>query len=236
MPKSKGKDDSVIIEQKNNENYHQEYVEKKEEKALFIQRFAAFILDIMIISIVTSIISYPFMDSQALNKLNEESVQIIEDYTSNKITMKEYISENTSIMYETARKQGINSFIGLFLSILYFVVFQTKNNGQTLGKQALKIKVVSSDDSEISMNQMIFRSLIINSILINMISFGVLVFSNQNFYFYSSFILGILQFLILFISAIMVMYNSKRRGLHDLVAHTDVVRCDLVKEMKTCKN
>ena len=34
----------------------------------------------------------------------------------------------------------------------------------------------------------------------------------------------------------LVMFSEKRQGIHDLIAHTDVVKCDLVKEMETCEN
>ena len=88
-----------------------------------------------------------------------------DDYISQKIDISEYTSESISVSYEMAKKQGILSLTTIFLNILYFVVFQVKNNGQTVGKKLLKIKVSSCDDEELTMNQMIFRSLIINSIL-----------------------------------------------------------------------
>ena len=41
--------------------------DKNEKKALFIQRLAAFILDIFIISSLASLISYPFVDVDSIN-------------------------------------------------------------------------------------------------------------------------------------------------------------------------
>ena len=206
------------------------------EKALFVQRIAAFILDVFIVSMVASLIAYPFLDMDSINKLNDSSVEVVEDYMNNKISIDEYTTQSISISYEMARKQGILSLITIFLNILYFVVFQLKNNGQTLGKQLLKIKVVDQDDKDLSMNQMIFRSMIINSILTNMISFAILLFTNQNAYFYGAGVIGMFQYLILIISGFMVMFGEKSRGIHDVIAHTDVVKCDKVKEMETCES
>ena len=206
------------------------------EKALFVQRFLAFLLDIVLVSVVASFISYPFLDMDSIQKLNESSVEVMENYTSGKIDEKEYFNESSTISYELARKQGVNTLVIIFLNILYFVVYQIKNNGKTLGKQILKIRVVDSANRDLSMNQMIFRALIINSILLDMISFGVLIFANQSSYFYGVSFLAFIQFCILSVSTFMIMFGKDRRGLHDLVAHTDVVRCDVVKEMETCEN
>lgn len=236
---AKRKKDNVIDtkkEEKKEEKVQLTSQGEQFEKALFVQRFLAFLLDIVLVSVVASFISYPFLDMDSIQKLNESSVEVMENYTSGKIDEKEYFNESSTISYELARKQGVNTLVIIFLNILYFVVYQIKNNGQTLGKQILKIRVVDSSNRDLSMNQMIFRALIINSILLDMISFGVLIFANQSSYFYGVSFLAFIQFCILSVSTFMIMFGKDRRGLHDLVAHTDVVRCDVVKEMETCEN
>lgn len=209
---------------------------KKLEKALFIQRLVAFILDIFMVSIVASLIASPFLDMDSISKLSKSSTEVMEDYMTQKISIDEYISESVSTSYEMARKQGVLSLVTLFLNILYFVVFQIKNHGQTIGKKLLRIKVSSKDGNALTMNQMIFRSLIINSILIDMVSFAILLFTNSVVYFYGAGILSMIQFVIIAASGLMVMFGEKREGIHDLVAHTEVVQCDLVREMETCES
>lgn len=243
MVKSKKVEEASIVEEENKNTKSKKRTtiekvvkEKQLEKALFIQRFAAFILDVFIVSMVASMIAYPFLDMNSIDKLSESSTQIVEDYMKQEISIEEYTNESISVSYEMARKQGILSLITIFLNILYFVVFQIKNDGQTIGKKLLKIKVSSNDGNQLTMNQMIFRSLIINSILIDMVNFCVLLFTNQMAYFYGVGILSMIQFTIIAASGFMVMFSEKRQGIHDLIAHTDVVKCDLVKEMETCEN
>lgn len=242
MAKSKKVEEASIVEEENKNTKKKRATikkvvkEKKVEKALFIQRFAAFILDVFIVSMVSSMIAYPFLDMNSIDKLSESSTQIVEDYMKQEISIEEYTNESISVSYEMARKQGILSLITIFLNILYFVVFQIKNDGQTIGKKLLKIKVSSNDGNQLTMNQMIFRSLIINSILVDMVNFCILLFTNQMTYFYGVGILSMIQFIIIAASAFMVMFNEKRQGIHDLIAHTDVVKCDVVKEMETCEN
>lgn len=236
MAKSKKVEEASVIEEQKKESKPKKSNKiETVEKAFFIQRLAAFILDVFIVSMVASLISYPFLDLDSINKLNESSTQVVEDYMTQKISINEYTSDSISISYEMARKQGVLSLITIFLNILYFVVFQVKNNGQTIGKKLLRIKV-SSQDGNLGMNQMIFRSLIINSILVDMVSFGVLLFTSATIYFYGAGILSMIQFAIIAISGFMVMFSKKSQGIHDMVAHTDVVRCGLVKEMETCES
>lgn len=247
MAKSKKVEEASVVEEKvkdkkkENKKDKTSVTSKKKdssdfEKALFIQRFVAFILDIMIVSVVATFLSYPFLDLDSIQKLDNSSTQVMEDYISKKIDEKEYISESVSLSYEMARKRGVVSLFTIFLNILYFVVFQIKSNGQTLGKQLMKIKVISKDKKDLSMNQMIFRSLIINSILVDMVGFAILIFANQTTYFYGVGFLGMIQSILIVISGLMVMFSERRQGIHDFIAHTDVVRCDLVKEMETCEN
>lgn len=196
----------------------------KGDKALFVQRFIAFLLDIFILSSIASLISYPFLDAKSINKLNKNSSEVIEKYTTGEIDMNTYVDEAKGISYQLSQKQGVISLVTLFLSVLYFIVYQYYNNGQTVGKKVMKIKVVSSTDKEITMNSFIFRSLIVNSILVDMISFAIVIFGNETTYFYGVAICGIIKYTLLLICGFMAMWSKSGMGLHDIIAHTIVVK------------
>ena len=196
----------------------------KGEKALFVQRFIAFLLDIFILSSIASLISYPFLDAKSIDKLNKNSSEVIEKYTTGEIDMDTYVDEVRGISYQLSQKQGVVSLVTLFLAVLYFIVYQYYNNGQTIGKKLMKIKVVSSTDKEITMNSFIFRSLIVNSILVDMISFAIVIFGNETAYFYGVAICGIIKYTLLLICGFMVMWSKSGLGLHDRIAHTTVVK------------
>ena len=196
----------------------------KGEKALFVQRFIAFLFDIFILSSIASLISYPFLDAKSIDKLNKNSSEVIEKYTTGEIDMDTYVDEVKGISYQLSQKQGVVSLVTLFLAVLYFIVYQYYNNGQTIGKKLMKIKVVSSTDKEITMNSFIFRSLIVNSILVDMISFAIVIFGNETAYFYGVAICGIIKYTLLLICGFMVMWSKSGMGLHDRIAHTTVVK------------
>lgn len=195
---------------------------KLSEKSLFLQRFLAFIVDTLFVVLISSLIAFPFVDNASVEKLNMEMQEVSENYINSEIDINTYLAEYSSVVYQLSRKNGVVSFITIFIEILYFIVYQLYNKGQTLGKKLLKIRVESVDDGELTMNQMIFRVIIINSILYGFVSFALSIFASQSTYFYGILIFELIQYLVLLISGLMIMFG--KRGLHDLVSHTKVVR------------
>ena len=94
---------------------------------------------------------------------------------------------------------------------------------QTIGKKVMKIKV-SSIDGELTINQVMFRSLIIDMILLDMIVFGFVIFAPQNVYFYGTLFFELIEYIIIFVSVIMISFGQSRRGVHDIITHTEVVK------------
>lgn len=192
-------------------------------KALFIERMMAYLIDMIIVFIITSLVNYPFVDSKKMEDLNNESMELVEKYTNNKLEMEEFTTQYINLYYRIARNSGISYLISIFVGVCYFVVYQVYHNGQTIGKRLLKIRVVSDEDN-LSMNQMIFRSFLANSLLVDISIFVFMLFSSKYVYFYSSAILELLQYLMIFISVLMIAYSKDGCAIHDKLVHTKVVR------------
>ena len=193
------------------------------KKALFIQRFGAFIIDILLITVIASIISIPFINENKNEKLQTEAMEIVEKMQNSEITVKEYVEEYSSIYYKLARFSGIVTLITLLLDVFYYVVYQVYAKGQTIGKKIMKIKVVS-EDGELTTDQMIIRGLIANSILATIITFSFMLFIPKSVYFYCVSVVELIQYLSIFISVIMIMKRKDGKSIHDMLAHTKVVR------------
>ena len=196
----------------------------KEENALLIQRVIAYLIDGIIIAIIASLISLPFYDTANIEKLNKTSSELSEKYMNKKIDSKTYIAENIDINYEVSRKTGVVSLITIFLGVLYFVCYQLYAKGQTLGKKLMKIKIVDRENKDLSMNQLIYRALIINSIFVQIIIMALVIFANKNVFFYGSMTLNFMQYIILFVSVIMIIFTNDSVGLHDKICNTRVIR------------
>lgn len=195
----------------------------KSKKALFLQRFLAFCIDVILVSLLASIISTPFMDAKKMEQIEQQEIQLLEQTKSDSFDVDAYIDSYININYKTARYSGILSLVVIFLDVLYFVVYQIYNNGQTIGKKIMKIRVVS-DDGELSTNQMIFRSFISNLILISLLKYIFMLFATKETYFYVSGVFELFQYLIMFISVIMIANRKDGKAVHDLLFHTSVVR------------
>ena len=195
----------------------------KHEKAYFSQRLLAFVIDLCIISFLSSIITTPFINQETTDKLSDEAMTIIENYVNEDIDINTYFDEFTTVSYRLAQNSGLQSLIVIVFNILYFVVYQLYSKGQTIGKKIMKIKVIS-DDGDLDMNQMIFRSFISNFIFIDIISFVLMLISKNSVYFYSIALVEMIQFIVTFVSVIMILNNKDGRAIHDKLVHTRVVR------------
>jgi len=197
--------------------------EKDVRKALFLQRFVAFIIDMLIVSLIASFITAPFIDAKKEEEQSNKAVELIQKYQNQEISIDEYTSQYKNTSFQLAKASGLTSIVSILISVIYFVVFQTLKKGQTLGKKLMKIRVISTD-GELSYNQMIFRSMIANSILVDILIFIALLFNSSHVYFYCSIIFESLGYILMFISMIMIMNKNNGLAVHDKLVHTMVIR------------
>lgn len=221
--KSKKKNDTEEAKNESDKKQKNDELEKNNKKPLFIQRFVAYLIDFLIVALVASLISSPFINSEKIEKLSEDSTTLVEKYVNQEISVNEYTAEYMNIEYDMARTNGLMSIITVFLGVCYFVVLQLYLGGQTLGKKLMKIRVVS-ETGNLSMNQMIFRSFISNSILVDIISILFMIFASRTVYFYCVGLFSLIQYIIIFVSVIMVIYTKEGLSIHDRIVHTKVIK------------
>ena len=196
---------------------------EKFRKAYLAQRLFAYFIDTFIVLLIASIVASPFVDSKKIAKLEEEYSVVLKEVVNNADSAQNYQSDIVNIGYDIAVQNGMATIIQIIIGVLYFVVLQVKLNGQTLGKKIAKIRVVSND-GELTYNQMIFRSFISNSILLNIITILFLMFSNRNTYYSAVVLFSFIQYVVTFISVIMILYSKYGCAVHDRLTHTKVVR------------
>lgn len=199
---------------------------KNEENAYFIKRLGALIIDMIIVSTVVSMFTFFVNNNSNYEKLTKEYSDVMEQAMDKKTSPKEYkklLSKASDISYDLSKQTVVVSFISLTMYILYFIVFQFYNKGQTIGKKLMKIKIESNDGKDLTMNQLAVRSLIINSILANLILLAVIILGSKDVYFVSSTTVSMIQYIIIFTTAIMILFRKDKRGLHDVITNTKVI-------------
>ncbi|MBQ3436127.1 MAG: RDD family protein [Bacilli bacterium] len=193
-------------------------------KAIFSKRLAAFILDVLLVSFCASLLAIPFTNTETINKLNKEAEAATEKYNKKEIGLKTYYVQTADLNYEITRAQGATSLISLLITILYFVVFQFYNKGQTIGKKLMKIKVVNNNGDKLSINNVVLRALIINAIIFEMLSLLFAFIGNKDVFLYASIIIESVQYVIVIATIIMASARKDGRGIHDFLGNTKVVQ------------
>ena len=212
----------------------------KEIKALFSQRFVAFMIDLILVSFITSLVTAIIPTNSSIDKLYDQQVKIVENYTNQKITMQEYVNQLVDINYDIAKQTGIITLVSIAISLLYYVLYVYKNDGQSIGKKMMKIKIQKKDkDKELTMNDLLFRTMILQGTLVSIIGFCTILFLDKDTYLATNSLLNLIQYSILIISFFLVAFTKERQGLHDMVAKTEVVCTNTVlnkEEEKLCEN
>lgn len=191
-------------------------------KASFFKRMGAIVIDYFIVLVIASLITMGF-NTNKNNDLNSQMNQLISDYQNEKITIDEYKDETYKLNYELQKENMTVNIVTITLYIGYFVVFATLNKGQTLGKKLLKIRVVNKNNDKPSIWNMLVRSLFIYNIISILFSTVAVNLLNINTFTYIYTTLGYIEYFVIIISFFMVIYKKDGRGLHDMIAGTNVI-------------
>ena len=197
---------------------------KETKNATFIQRLIALVIDLVIIMLVSSIFTAFTVDMDNYQKLSDELVSVEKQLEKEEITPTVYMSKSMDINYDLSRETALTTIVTIALSIVYFMIYQVKKNGQTLGKKLMKIRLVSNDEKDLTMNQVAVRSLIINCVLADILLLTLVLICTKNIYMIGAVIIEMIQYIVFFIIAIMVLSRKDKRGLHDLITNTKVIK------------
>lgn len=168
--------------------------------------------------------------SQNKESLDEEYQSlcevIVNDYNEHKMSKDDYIEKSNYFYYHLERNSTVSYVVNLCVCLLYFVLFQGFTGGQTLGKKIMRLKIVSLEDGEVSYKQLFIRTIFLYSIIyIFLTAISSYVIPIHLFTQVSN-VLYILNNILSLILIFTISSNSKRRGLHDRVAHTRVKMMD----------
>lgn len=199
---------------------------EEDEKIYFFPRLVAFLLDIFLVTLLTTCIVSMIPANENKAKIQKEFDTIQKDFLNKNIELDEYLNKSVEVVYDMDYNNVPSTIIQIVVFVGYFAIFQFYNKGQTLGKRIMKIKVINTKGKDITLNQMVCRALIANSLLINILILGSVLFLDRNYYYYSSLALEGLSGLIVIISLVMILIRKDGKSLHDLICGTKVVNAN----------
>ncbi len=195
----------------------------KQKKPFFVLRCLAYIIDGFLVLFLSALLSAPFVNSDQMLELAEESRSIVQKYSQNEMTEQEYLVEASNLEYKMARSMELISIFIILVSVVYYVVLPIFLNGQTLGKKIFGMKIISTY-GDLNANQLIFRTFLADFLLLNIISVLFLMFASRNIYLNCIELFTLAQYTITFASIIMVIVNKEGLAIHDGLVHTKVVK------------
>lgn len=199
-------------------------------KANSYKRVLAYLVDIMIISFVSLLLTYFVPTSKNYNKLNKEFENLTIDYRNQEVTMEEYLEKGTDINYQLNKEGVPQTIVSTVLSIIYFVVLAYFMNGETLGKKLMKIKITSNNDKKLTMNNYLIRALVIDSVLMNIITIITILLFSKDIYLTSYNIVSYVFSFVYIVSLAMILFSKNGRGLQDILANTKVISTEIIEE------
>jgi uncharacterized RDD family membrane protein YckC len=188
-----------------------------------LKRILAYLIDIIIVAFIATKISNLNIVNPYLEKYKETYNKYIEIADSEDNSKEELINLN----YDLYKYNTITSIIYITCQVLYFGVFAYFTNGQTVGKKLLKIRITSNNGKKLNILQLILRIAILNNLFLTLIDVIALYLVNSTIFYYITYIIVTLQELILSVNIVMVTLKSDHRGLHDIIAGTNVVEDSL---------
>ncbi len=195
----------------------------KQKKPFFVLRCLAYIIDGFLVLFLSALLSAPFVNSDQMLELAEESRSIVQKYSQNEMTEQEYLVEASNLEYKMSRSMELISIFIILVSVVYYVVLPIFLNGQTLGKKIFGMKIISTY-GDLNANQLIFRAFLADFLLLNIISVLFLMFASRNIYLNCIELFTLAQYTITFASIIMVIVNKEGLAIHDGLVHTKVVK------------
>jgi len=200
--------------------------------SILSKRISAYLIDILFLFVLISLITEikfinPYYDKYI--ETYESYNEILEQYSNEEITEAEF-NKLYIINYYNVTKYSISyNIIIIVVIFLYFVVFQKFNNGQTLGKKLMKIKIENNNEEKnVSLLKYFIRILQMYFIyvggLIPLIINSILVFIlNENNYMNVTMIISYAFLIISIVSFVMINIRKDERGIQDLLANTKVI-------------
>ena len=215
---------------------------------IVIKRFVAYAIDILIVSMISSLITSNTLINKDFKKYMdtyEKYEEVVDKYEDDKealndaleyeaITDDEYDikleelnetfdKDNVNYNYKLIKLSIVSTIVSILVILLYFVVIQYYFNGQTVGKKIIKLRVVSNSSKKLNILNYLFRSLILNSVLINTLSIIMVFALSKNNYLIYNEIIYVVNYIIEMAIIFMMGFNKDNRGLQDYVANTKVI-------------
>lgn len=187
-----------------------------------IKRIVAYIIDIVIVSILASLlIQIPAFKFDSKAYTEKYTTLINETLNSGSgDTDKENIINNS---YELQKITLPLTILNTSLTFIYFGIIAYCLKGETLGKKIMKIKIVPNIGHELKPGLFILREILITNLIPKIATIIVTMTTSGSKWYTISNIIDNISFFLIIIIAGLIIFREDERGVHDLISQTKVI-------------
>ena len=186
------------------------------------KRIIAYILDLFIVALLTSLIfSTSIFEKEREIYLENTTLyqETYQNYVNKKATAEEVIKSEYDMYHSSSTllitKAGV--------TILYFCIIPYFMNYKTLGKKLLKIKIVPNKGNEIKAGHFFARGLITSNVIFDIITILLLLKLPINSWQTSSIIINYISYIFYLLLLETTIMSKDKRGIHDKLFNTKVI-------------
>ena len=191
-------------------------------KASFKKRLFAYLIDFVLLTTIVTIINCVLPTTTKQVEINKELDSLQQNLLDGEIDNKQYFDGYKKLLPELDKSNMAINVCNLVFILGYFIIIPVVNNGQTLGKKILKIKI-EKIDGNLTIRDMVIRNFITTSLLQLMISSTLVYMVNNDIYYNLSIFVSLLQILLVIITSFMIIYRKDEKGVQDLITGTQVI-------------
>jgi uncharacterized RDD family membrane protein YckC len=194
-------------------------------KASFKRRLTAYLIDLVLLSMLISLTLVIFPnDNKIIIENNSKISELSENLLNDKITNVEYLKMYAQYNYKIEKSQLRMSIFNIIYIMFLYILIPIFSKGQTVGKIITRIKVINDDNTNIKTNIIFIRSLFTIFLIYPLIMVPLIYLNSSILYFVISLILTLIEFLLVLFSIFMVLYRHDKKRLHDILTRTQVIR------------
>lgn len=206
---------------------------------LIFKRILAFILDLILVGLLSMLIQVSPLNPNATAKEEHEisyqefmegwnkRAEGVEDGTEEAIKLvNEYKDFANDYIYDGCKLSIYEEIYTIIITCIYFGIIPLFMEGATLGKKIMKLRVVKKDGEKIGYVRLLLRTIVLFGLPFNIICLIGLAALNKHTFMSLYMVSSMLSYALEFAIIITTLLKEDKRGLHDLIAGT------LVEERK----
>lgn len=190
------------------------------KKNLFFKRVCAFLIDIIIVYVISQLVSSFLPVFGDISGYTEELNNILTAIQTGSEDIESLMMISNDITYKVLKATYLTQISNIVIYLLYFVVYQKKKNGQTLGKKIMKIKVQKTNNTTLNYDDLLKRGTILYGYLANIINLMILLFFSKDLYINITGYISTIQGILFLTNAFTLIAGT---SIHDKFAKTIVV-------------